>query len=192
MYEETIQSISDWNWIYLRNKSEKSTAALTLHINHPINTHALLSADDFIQWCNYTSRYNPCIYVNMSVNANAAQIVLNSIFRCCTSIIMPKCETIQRKMILRYKQTGFPLTIKTKCMTPGCSLFCLCTQKYPLFLCRFTQKPLTNSSSCYPTQLYCSKCIEKDKTTRIMKNTPKTLDELFSAITIDTMIIDDH
>jgi len=58
-----------------------------------------------------------------------------------------------------------------------------------MFLCKATQKPATNNSSCYPTQLYCSNCIEKDKAVRITNT--QTLDELFSAITIDTMIVDD-
>ena len=118
----------------------KNMSKTSLYLTAPLDTHDQPSTAEFIIWCNKNAKNNPTIFINYSSDANSMDRILITIYRTLSYIDTPKCRTILRKMQRRHHETGFPITIKTKCQTNECTNTIICTSKYPFHMVRNSKK----------------------------------------------------
>ena len=151
-----------------------------IRLEYPLDYEGNMTSIDFISWANAVSKNNPTIYIIFPIDINQCTIIIDQIYKTIGKLHVPKCTTIQRKMYTRYKQTGFPLTIKTKCI--HCNNYVLVTKNYIKYLC----KSRIVKSEFIPKQLYCTLCKNMSK--------QKSVNDLigcFEKVSInDSMMID--
>ena len=86
------------------------------------------SSKYFINWCNNNAKNNPIIFIDHELDYNMYMSIYNTL----SYIKIPINRNIQRKVHIRFVQTGFPHILKTKCATNSCKNWVNVTQKFPI------------------------------------------------------------
>ena len=166
-------------WINVLFNIEKYKFHSTIYIEYPLDYQGQMTSKYFIKWCNNTSKNNPIIFLKMPSNLQDMHTILTSIYNTISHINSSQNDCIARKMQMRYVQTGFPITIKTKCYNHNCSTFIPITTKYIGLIHKQIQ------TNCNQRQIFCSECKKKQSHNR--QNDPQTcnLIDSFSNMMLD-------
>jgi len=184
-YADVLSQQTHTPWINVTSYRPKNRHQTSIKLDYPLDYPGQASSKQFSNWCNQMAKDNPTIFVNMPTNANDANMILDSIYKTTPQLHRSNYETIIRKMQVRFILSGFPLTIKTKCLSVDCSSYIVVTSKYTHHLCRHFVKPKRIIHACYPRQLFCTECKNKEKW--LLRQQTSSTDELaniFSTIQI--------
>ena len=179
-------------WINVNSYNGKNRASIKL--DYPLDYPGQTTSYQFSNWCNQMAKDNPTIFVNIPMNASHANMILDSIYKTTILLHRSNCETIIRKMQARFVLSGFPLTIKTKCLSINCTSYISVTSKYTHYLCRHFVKPKHIELACYPRQLFCTECKNNEKRHLLMLASTQHLSstddlaDFFSTISIGSAI----
>ena len=176
-------------WICITVNRRKNRHQTSIKLDYPLDYPGQTTSYQFSNWCNQMAKDNPTIFITMPANASHANMILDSIYKTIPQLQRSNCETIIRKMQARFVLSGFPLTIKTKCLSINCSSYVSVTSKYTHYLCRHFVKPKRIVHTCYPRQLFCAECKNKEKHHLLMLastqlSSTDDLADFFSAIQI--------
>jgi len=150
-------------WINVISSNRKNRHQTSIKLDYPLDYPGQTTSKQFSNWCNQMAKDNPTIFVNIPANAYHANMILDSIYKTTPLLHRSNCETIIRKMQARFILSGFPLTIKTKCLAGDCNRYVSVTSKYTQFLCQYFVKPKHIVHACCPRQLFCIECKNKEK-----------------------------
>jgi hypothetical protein len=178
---QVIKNYPAPRWVNVLFNIEKYKFHSSIYIDYPLDYKGQMTSNYFIKWCNSTSKNNPTIFIKMSSNLQDIYTIMASIFNTISHISLSKNHCVSRKMQIRYAQTGFPITIKTKCYQHSCNNFVPITTNYPKFIHKQTH---TNYNQ---RQIFCLDCKKKLFHNQSTNTQTYNLIQEFS-----NMIIDSH